>query len=93
MAASKSSFDESFDYLDLVEEYNKENEINLFQKVRVMTSRAKDLYAGKTSRFTSTTEGGKPVAIAQYELLQGIIEPQIKEKEKQSDFMDDLEYD
>jgi len=93
MAMSKNSFDETIDYLDLVEEYNKESELNLFQKVRVMTSRAKDLYAGKTSRLTSTTEGGKPIAIAQYELLKGMIEPLIKEREKQPDYMDDLEYE
>lgn len=93
MVASKSSFDESFDYLDLVEEYNQETGINLFEKVRVMTSRAKDLYAGKTSRLTSASDGSKPIALAQYELLKGIIEPQIQEKEKQSDYLDDLDYE
>lgn len=93
MSTSKSSFDETFDYLDLVEEYNQETGINLFQKVRVMTSRAKDLYAGKTSRLASSADGGKPIALAQYELLRGIIEPQIQEKEKQPDYLDDLDYE
>ena len=93
MVASKSSFDETFDYLDLVEEYSQDTDINLFQKVRVMTSRAKDLYAGKTSRLASASDGGKPVALAQFELLKGIIEPQIQEKEKQSDYLDDLDYE
>ncbi len=93
MVASKSSFEESFDYLDLVEEYNQESEINLFEKVRVMTSRAKDLYAGKTSRLASTADGGKPLALAQYELLKGLIEPRIQEKEAKSDYLDDLDYE
>jgi DNA-directed RNA polymerase subunit K/omega len=93
MGTLKSSFDETFNYLDLVEEYNQESNINLFEKVRVMTSRAKDLYAGKTSRLTSTAEGGKPIALAQYELLKGLIEPKIQEKEKKGDFLDELEYE
>ena len=93
MVASKSSFDETFDYLDLVEEYNQESEINLFEKVRVMTSRAKDLYSGKTSRLLSSADGGKPVALAQFELLKGMIEPQIQEKEAKSDYLDDLDYE
>lgn len=93
MAPSKSSFDETFDYLDLVEEYAQEEDFNLFEKVRVMTSRAKDLYAGKTSRLMSSADGSKPVALAQYELMKGLIEPEIQEKEPQADYLDDMDYE
>jgi len=93
MVASKSSFEETYNYLDLVEESGQESDINLFQKVRIMTSRAKDLYAGKTSRLVSSADGGKPIALAQYELLKGLIEPKIQEKEKQSDYLDDMDYE
>ncbi len=93
MVASKSSFEETYNYLDLVEEYDQEPGLNLFEKVRIMTSRAKDLYAGKTSRLASTADGGKPIALAQYELLKGLIEPKIQEQEKQSDYLDDMDYE
>ena len=93
MTVSKSSLEESSDYLDFVEEHNLVTEINLFEKVKVMTSRAKDLYAGKTSRLSSNADGGHPIALAQYELKKGLIEPNITEKEEQSDYTDDLEYE
>ncbi|MBU2644205.1 hypothetical protein KKI24_05810 [bacterium] len=93
MVEPKNSFEELYDYLDLVEEHSLETDISLFEKVRVMTSRAKDLYAGKTSRLVSTSDGGKPIALAQYELLKGLIEPKISEKEKQTEYIDDMEYE
>ncbi len=93
MAVSKSGLEESVDYLDFVEEHSQVTEINLFEKVKVMTSRAKDLYAGKTSRLVSGSEGGNPIALAQYELKTGLIEPNISEKEEQPDYTDDLEYE
>ncbi|MBT4269274.1 MAG: hypothetical protein HN580_14335 [Deltaproteobacteria bacterium] len=93
MVVSKDSLEESVDYLDFVEEHSQVTEINLFEKVKVMTSRAKDLYAGKTSRLISHADGGHPIALAQYELKQGLIEPNICEKEEQSDYSDDLEFE
>lgn len=35
-------------YLDLVEEYPKDNKMTLFEKVIMTSKRAKDLHAGKT---------------------------------------------
>lgn len=93
MVVSKDSLEESTDYLDFVEEHGLITEINLFEKVKVMTSRAKDLYAGKTSRLISSADGGNPIALAQYELKKGLIEPIISEKEEQTDYSDDLEYE
>jgi len=94
MVVSKKNFDELIDYLDLVEEYNEESPINLFEKVRIMSNRARDLYAGKTSKLVSTAEGGKPVALAQYELLKGLIEPDIsKNDDKDSKYQDDIKYE
>jgi|GEM_PF-2131544 len=93
MVISKNSVEESVDYLDFVEEHSQVTEINLFEKVKVMTSRAKDLYAGKTSRLASGVEGRNPIALAQYEMKKGLIEPNISEKEEQSDYTDDLEYE
>ncbi|NQU65930.1 MAG: hypothetical protein HQ517_16840, partial [SAR324 cluster bacterium] len=80
-------------YLDFVEEHGLVSEINLFEKVKVMTSRAKDLYAGKTSRLVSKAGGGHPIALAQYELKKGLIEPMISEREEQPDYSDDSEYE
>lgn len=78
------------DYLDLVEEHKGESKINLFEKVKVMSSRARDLYSGKTSRAAAKLEGCKPVTIAQYELLKGYIEPEISDLEREKDsFQDD----
>ena len=73
------------DYLDLVEEHKGESQINLFEKVKVMSSRARDLYSGKTSKAAIKLEGCKPVTIAQYELLKGYIEPEISDLEKEKD--------
>lgn len=77
------------DYLDLVEEHRGESEINLFEKVKVMTSRARDLYSGKTSKAATKLEGCKPVTVAQYEVLKGYIEPEISDIEKDMDSFPD----
>lgn len=66
-------------YLDLVEEYGKQTPINQFEKVLVLTSRAKDLYAGKTCRVDGL-DGRKPTTMAQYEILNDLIEPTISDK-------------
>ncbi|MCP4753204.1 MAG: hypothetical protein GY866_20125 [Proteobacteria bacterium] len=82
------------DYLDLVEEYKEESPISLFDKVKVMSSRARDLYAGKTSKIAATLEGSKPVSVAQYEYLKGLIEPDIYTKDEKVDgYQDDLDLD
>ncbi len=70
------------DYLDFVEEHGKESSINLFDKVRVMSKRARDLYAGKMSKVASEMEDSKPIAVAQYEMITGVIEPNISEQEE-----------
>jgi len=80
------------DYLDFVEEHGKESSLNLFDKVRVMSKRARDLYAGKSSKVAHEMEDSKPIAIAQYEMLTGVIEPEILEiEDPDSDLIDDLE--
>jgi len=73
------------DYLDLVEEHKGDSKLNLFEKVKVMSSRARDLYTGKTSKAADMLEGCKPVTVAQYELLKGYIEPEISDMEKDKD--------
>ncbi len=81
------------DYLDLVEEHDGKSEINLFEKVKIMANRARDLYSGKTSiiKDKKQGEGRKPIALAQYEVLKGLIEPDIADvKDKSGDAYDDL---
>ena len=77
------------DYLDLVEEHKEKSSMSLFEKVRVMSNRARDLYAGKTSKAAQQLEGCKPVTIAQYELLKGYIEPEIQTEEKKEEELSD----
>jgi len=94
MVVPKKSFDEQISYLDLVEEHLTDSPISLFEKVLIMSNRARDLYSGRTSRLGVTTEGGKPTAVAQYEVLKGMIEPQVTEKEEKPDeFMEETEYE
>ncbi len=79
-------------YLDFVEEHGRESSLNLFDKVRVMSKRARDLYSGKMSKIANEMEDSKPIAIAQYELLTGVIEPEISEREATiSEMTDDLD--
>lgn len=94
MVSFKKGLDNQIDYLDLVEEYKDESSISLFEKVLIMSNRARDLYAGKTSRLGTNLDNAKPTAIAQYELLKGMIEPEVKEIEEQTeDYLDDIIYE
>ncbi|OGG94614.1 MAG: hypothetical protein A2527_05360 [Candidatus Lambdaproteobacteria bacterium RIFOXYD2_FULL_50_16] len=66
-------------YLDLIEEYKFETPLSQFEKVLVLSSRAKDIYSGK-SCMVSGLEGRKPTTKAQYEMLTDLIEPVITDK-------------
>ena len=82
------------EYLEFIEEYKEETPLSLFDKVKVIASRTRDLYEGKTSKACSehNLEKRKPTTIAHYEIIKGYIEPDIHEKEeKSSEFMDDIE--
>ena len=82
------------EYLEFIEEYKGRPKLNLFEKVKVISSRTRDLYEGKSSKAASEAhlEHRKPSTIAHYELIKGYIEPDIHEKEeKTDDFMDDIE--
>ena len=84
------------EYLEFIEEYKDRSSLNLFDKVKVIASRTRDLYEGKTSKAASEAhlENRKPSTIAHYEIIKGYIEPDIHEKEeKADDFMDDIELD
>jgi DNA-directed RNA polymerase subunit K/omega len=94
MNTSKTSFEDHLNYLDLVEEHKEEGPLNLFEKVLIMSTRARDLYAGKTSRAAGFIEVGKPTAVAQYELLKGMIEPEVTDQpDKPDDYLDEIEYE
>ncbi len=82
------------EYLEFIEEYKDVTEISLFDKVKVIASRTRDLYEGKTSKAVSEhdLERRKPSTVAHYEVIKGYIEPNIHEKEeKSSEFMDDID--
>lgn len=82
------------EYLEFIEEYKEKTDLSLFDKVKVIANRTRDLYQGKTSKATSehNLERRKPTTVAHYEIIKGYIEPDIHEKEeKTSDFMDDIE--
>jgi DNA-directed RNA polymerase subunit K/omega len=94
MNIPKTSFEDHIDYLDLVEEYKDPGPLSLFEKVLIMSTRARDLYAGRTSRAATMIDGGKPTAIAQYELLKGMIEPEVVDRpDKPDDYLDETEYE
>ena len=84
------------EYLEFIEEYKGKSNLNLFDKVKVIATRTRDLYEGKTSKAVSEAhlENRKPSTVAHYEIIKGYIEPDIHEKEeKKDDFMDDIELD
>lgn len=76
-------------YLDLVEEYNEPKKINQFEKVLVLATRAKDIYAGKTCHVEGLS-ARKPTTQAQYEILSDLIDPVITERQPgdEEDFSD-----
>ncbi len=82
------------EYLEFIEEYKGHNNMNLFDKVKVIASRTRDLYDGKTSKAASDAdlESRKPSTVAHYEIIKGYIEPNIHEKEdKVDEYLDDME--
>ncbi len=82
------------EYLDFVEEYMGETSMSLFDKVKIIANRTRDLYEGKTSKATSDhdLENRKPSTVAHYELVNGYIDPDIHEKvEKSTEYLDDIE--
>ena len=84
------------EYLEFIEEYKDETELSLFDKVKVIATRTRDLYDGKASKASAEydLENRKPSTIAHYEIIKGYIEPDIHEKEEQAEeFIDDMEMD
>lgn len=84
------------EYLEFVEEYLGQGKLNLFDKVKVISARTRDLYEGKTSKVAAEAnlEHRKPSTIAHYEVIKGIIEPEVREKEvKTEEYLDDMELD
>jgi DNA-directed RNA polymerase subunit K/omega len=82
------------EYLEFIEEYKGQKPLNLFDKVKVIASRTRDLYEGKTSKAASDAglDHRKPSTVAHYEIIKGYIEANIHEKEeKVDDYLDDME--
>lgn len=82
------------EYLEFIEEYKGQSGLNLFDKVKVIAARTRDIYEGKTSKAIADAdlEHRKPSTIAHYEVIHGYIEPDIHEKEvKKEDYLDDME--
>ncbi len=74
-------------YLELVEEHSGQSQINLFEKVKIIANRSRDIYSGKTSKAVTNEdiEKQKPITVAHYELVKGYIEANIFEKEEKVD--------
>ncbi len=82
------------EYLEFIEEYKDKVDLNLFDKVKVIAARTRDIYDGKASKAATEhdLENRKPSTVAHYEVIKGYIESDIHEKEqKEEDFMDDIE--
>lgn len=82
------------EYLDFVEEYKGEKSLSMFDKVKIITSRSRDLYEGKVSKAAAKDglESRKPTTVAHYELINEYIKPDIHEKEeKTEEYLDDIE--
>ena len=83
------------EYLELVEEFKDQTSLSLFDKVKVITHRTRDLYSGKTSKAVSDEdlENRKPTTVAHYEIVKGYIEPNIHEKvdKDDDDYIGDIE--
>jgi len=78
-------------YLDLVEEYDPTREMSQFEKVLVLAGRAKDLYGGRGCAVDGL-EGRKPTAMAQYEIMNHLLEPCITDLvEDENDMLDDMD--
>lgn len=84
------------EYLEFVEEYLGQSSFSLFDKVKVIANRTRDLYDGKSSKAAvdHSLELRKPSTVAHFELINGYIDPDIHEKkEKPAEFLDDIELD
>ncbi len=68
-------------YLDFVEDYKKNKDISLFEKIMVSTRRVIDLYENSNVTFENK-DNLKPVSCAVYELNKGYIKPVIKSQEE-----------
>ena len=64
-------------YLDFVEDYKKNKDISLFEKIMVSSRRVIDLYENSSVAFENK-DNLKPVSCAVYELNKGYIKPVIK---------------
>ena len=71
-------------FLDLVENYSDDIPLKPFDKVKVIIARAKDLQDGKPI-LAQNLEGRKTTAVAQYELMTELIDPDIHQAEKDED--------
>ncbi len=81
-------------YLEFIEEHQNKESFSLFDKVKVIATRTRDLYEGKASKALTEhdLEDRKPSTVAHYEIIKGYIEPDIHEKrEKSDDIMDDID--
>ncbi len=81
-------------YLEFIEEHRDKKTLSLFDKVKVIATRTRDLYEGKTSKALSEhdLENRKPSTVAHYEIIKGYIEPNIHEKQEKGDeYMDDID--
>ena len=73
-------------YLDFIENYDQNATMTQYDKIKVIISRARDLYEGK-SAFIETDEDDnrKKMAIAQLELKWGKINPEIHDVVEQTE--------
>lgn len=64
-------------YLDYIENYEPNAPMTQFEKVKIIIDRARDLHDGKSSFVDDGNESRKKTALAQLELMQGKITPEI----------------
>ena len=73
-------------YLDFIENYEQDAPLTQYDKIKVIVSRARDLYEGKTPFIeTDEEDGRKKMAIAQLELSTGKIIPEIHDVVEQTE--------
>ena len=83
-------------HLEIAEEQPEKDataELNQFEKILVLSKRAKDIYEGRNC-LVDGMQGRKPTAMAQAELLEGVIVPLIKDvdpEELKAEFDDEEE--
>jgi len=77
-------------YLDFVEEYRDQTDMSQFDKIRVLASRAKDLYDGK-SCLMGGMKNRKPTSQSQIEIKKGLITPNIMTEDPHKDDAADID--